>query len=53
VKLFRRKKRHVHKWTKWQVVGLEGVHLKSGVRAAWDAQQRTCPECGYTQRESL
>lgn len=53
MKLFRRKKRHVHTWTKWQMVRLTGAHMKTGVRSEWDAQQRVRTECGYMQRQSL
>lgn len=53
MKLFRRKKRHVHTWTNWKLVTMHGVHLKSGVRFESDAQTRSCTECGYMQREDL
>ena len=53
MKLFRRKKRHVHTWTKWQMVGLAATNTKTGVRSEWDAQTRSCTECGYMQREDV
>jgi hypothetical protein len=53
VRIFRRKKRHVHSWSEWRLGTINGMFARTGVKVSWDIQQRICKECGYAEREDL
>lgn len=49
MKLLRRKKRHVHMWTKWELAGGARTHPRTGARVPFTAQLRRCTDCNFTE----